>query len=161
MAIDYTTKYKNRTSWRRIHFESMKSKIKIMKAELDWTFLTNCQTLNFYQNFLTFSLPNVTWHNARFIRKRLLRSAITETNKQTNKKELQSLRKDSAVYEKEIAKSLSSIDKYILQNTIPKNVFKCSVKTIKTYHKKLKNLTKMSHYRLQILKLPIICPMLR
>ena len=37
-----------------------KLKIKIRKAELDLTFLTNCQTLNCYPKFLTFNLPNVT-----------------------------------------------------------------------------------------------------
>ena len=72
-----------------------KLKIKIRKAELDLTFLTNCQTLNVYPKFLTLNLPNVTLHGARFIRKRLLCSAIKK-----GKKELQSLRKDAAVYKK-------------------------------------------------------------
>ena len=57
-------------------------------------FLTNCQTLNVYPKFLTFNLPNVTSHDARFIRKRQLHSAIKK-----RKKQLSSLRKDAAVYE--------------------------------------------------------------
>ena len=58
-----------------------KLKIKIRKAELDLTFLTNCQTLNVYAKFLTFNLPSVTSHDARFIRKGLLRSAIKKRKK--------------------------------------------------------------------------------
>ena len=73
----------------------------------------------------------------RFIRKHLLRSAIKK-----RKKELRSLRKDAVVYQKDLAKVLSSIDKYILDNVIKKNVYKCAVKTIKTHEKKLRNLTK-------------------
>ena len=69
-----------------------KLNIKTRKAELDLTFLTNCQTL--YPKFLIFNLPNVISHDARFIRKRLLRSAIKK-----RKKELPSFRKDAAVYE--------------------------------------------------------------
>ena len=114
-----------------------KLKIKIRKAKLDLTFLTSCQTLNVYPRFLTLNLPNVTSHNARFIRKHLLCSAIKK-----RKKELCSLRKDAVVYEKDFAKVLSSIDKYILDNAIKKNVYKCAVKTIKTHEKKLRNLTK-------------------
>ena len=72
-----------------------KLKITSRKAELDLTFLTNCQTLNVYPKFLTLNLPNVTLHGARFIRKRLLCSAIKK-----GKKELQSLRKDAVVYKK-------------------------------------------------------------
>ena len=55
---------------------------------------------------------------------------------------LHSLRKDAVVYEKDLTKVLSSIDKYILDNAIKKNVYKCAVKTIKTHEKKLRNLTK-------------------
>ena len=81
-----------------------KLKIKIRKAELDLMFLKNCQALNVYPNFIKFNLPNVTSHDARFIRKRLLPSAIKK-----RKKELQSLRKDAAVYEKDLAKVYLSL----------------------------------------------------
>ena len=47
--------------------------------------------------------------------KHLLRSAIKK-----RKKELRSLRKDAVVYQKDLAKVLSSIDKYILDNAIKK-----------------------------------------
>ena len=58
------------------------------------------------------------------------------------KKHLQSLRNGAAVYQKDLAKIVSSIDKYILDNAIEKNVYKCDVKTLKTHKKKLQNLTK-------------------
>ena len=114
-----------------------KLKIKIRKAKLHFTFLTNFQTLNAYRKFLTFNLPNVTSHDARFIRKRLLRSAIKQ-----RKEDLGSLRKDAVVYEKGLGKVLSSIDTYILDNAIKENNYKYAVKTIKTNEKKLRNLTK-------------------
>ena len=37
---------------------------------------------------------------------------------------------------------MSSIDKYILENVIKKNVYKCVAETIKKHEKKLKNLAK-------------------
>ena len=51
-------------------------------------------------------------------------------------------RKNAAVYEKDLAKVLSFIDKYIPDNAIEKIVYKCAVKTNKTRDKKLRNLTK-------------------
>ena len=135
ILYDYVQKYNTLKMDALRKYEKLK--IKIRKAELDLKFLKNCQALNVYPKFLTFNLPNVTSHDARFIRKRLLRSAVKK-----RKKELRSLRKDADVYEKDLAKVLSSIDKYILDNAIKKNVYKCSVKTIKTDEKKLRNLTK-------------------
>ena len=93
--------------------------------------------LNVYPKFLTFNHPKITSHNPRFIRKHLLRSTIEK-----RKKELQSLRKDAAVYDKDVPKLLSSIDKYILDNKIKKNVYKHAIKTIKTHENKLINFTK-------------------
>ena len=90
--------------------------------------------------------------NARFIRKCLQCTAIKKS-----KKELRSVRKDAAICEKDLAKVLSSIDKCILDNAIKKNVCKCAVKFIKKHEKRLRNLTKKSHYSLQVLKLSIIC----
>ena len=40
-----------------------KVKIKIRKAGLGLTFLTNCQTVNAYPKFLTSNLSNVTSHD--------------------------------------------------------------------------------------------------
>ena len=93
ILYDYVQKY-NTLSTETLR-KYKKLKITIRKAELDLTFLTNCQTLNVYPKFLTLNLPNVTLHGARFIRKRLLRSAIKKGTKA-----LQSLRKDAVVYKK-------------------------------------------------------------
>ena len=48
------------------NFEKLKTEIR--KAELDLTFLTNCQTFNVYSKFLTINLPSVTSYDARFTR---------------------------------------------------------------------------------------------
>ena len=53
-----------------------KLKTKIRKAELNLTFLTDCETLNVYPKFLTFSVPKVTSYDTRFTRKHLLRTGI-------------------------------------------------------------------------------------
>ena len=116
ILYDYVQKYNTLKTDSLRKYE--KVKIKIWKADLDLTFLINCQTLNVYPKFLTFNLLNVTSHNARFIRKRLLRSAI-----KNRKKELRLLRKDAVVYEKDLAKVLSSTDKFILDNAIKKNFY--------------------------------------
>ena len=93
ILYDYVQKYNTLPTETLRTYEKLK--ITSRKAELDLTFLTNCQTLNVYPKFLTLNLPNVTLHGARFIRKRLLRSAIKKGTKA-----LQSLRKDAVVYKK-------------------------------------------------------------
>ena len=79
ILYDYVQKYNTLKTETLRKYEKLK--IKIRKAELDLTFLTNCQTLNVYAKFLTFNLPSVTSHDARFIRKGLLRSAIKKRKK--------------------------------------------------------------------------------
>ena len=79
ILYDYVQKYNTLKTETLRKYEKLK--IKIRKAELDLTFLTNCQTLNVYRKFLTFNLPNVISYNARFIRERLLRSAIKKRKK--------------------------------------------------------------------------------
>ena len=79
ILYDYVQKY-NTLKMKTIR-KNEKLKIKIRKAELDLTFLINCQTLNVYPKFLKFNLPNVTSDDARFIRKCLLCSAIKKKKK--------------------------------------------------------------------------------
>ena len=114
-----------------------KTKNKIRKAELDLIFLMNCQTLNVVPKFLSFNLPNVNHCDKRCIRKRLLRSAASK-----RKKELRSLKKSLSTYEKEIQNILSSVDKFILDKAVEKNVEQSTINTIKTHQKKIRNLTK-------------------
>ena len=79
ILYDYVQKYNTLPTETLRTYEKLK--ITSRKAELDLTFLTNCQTLHVYPKFLTLNLPNVTLHGARFIRKRLLRSAIKKGTK--------------------------------------------------------------------------------
>ena len=79
LLYDYVQKYNPLKMDRLRKYE--KFKMKIRKAELDLTFLIICQTLNVYPKFLTYNLPNVTSHDARFIRKRLLHRGIEKIKK--------------------------------------------------------------------------------
>ena len=110
---------------------------KIRKTELDLTFLMNCQTLNVVPKFLSFNVPNVNQHDKRYIRKCLLRNAVSK-----RKKELRSLKRSLSTYEKEIQNILSSVDKFILGRAVEKNVEPSIISTIKTHQKKIRNLTK-------------------
>ena len=109
-----------------------KLKIKIRKAELDATFLRNCQTFNVTPKFLTYSC--VSSYDLQFIKKRLLQSAVNKRNK-----ELRSRKIDLSNHEREIGRVLSSVDKFILDNVVKKNVDKKSKTTMKTHEKKLRN----------------------
>ena len=81
-------------------------------------------------------LANVNQYNKRWIRKRLLRSAVSK------RKELRSLKRSVSTYEKEIQNILSSVDKFILDRAVEKNVERSTKTIIKTHQKKIKNLTK-------------------
>ena len=50
--------------------------IKIAKAQLDIRFLNNCKLYNVIPKFLCFNLPGTNETDSRFIRKRLIRSAL-------------------------------------------------------------------------------------
>ena len=108
-----------------------------MKAELHATFYRNCQIFNVTPKFLTINLPNVSSYDLWSIKNRLLRSAINKRNT-----ELRSLKRDLSNYEREIGRVLSSVDKFILDNVVKKNVDKITKTTMKTHDKKLRNLTK-------------------
>ena len=111
--------------------------IKKRKAELDVAFLKDCQSLGVFPKFLCFPLPNVDNRDTYSIRKRLLRSNITKRCK-----ELRKLEKDLAKKTEELKNHLSSIDWYILNKALTKNVDKQLNKILSTHRKKLKKLTK-------------------
>ena len=113
--------------------------IKLKKADLDITFLSNCRTFNVIPKFLAYNSPYTNDEDSRFIRKRLLRSAIKKRRDERYRleKQLQNIRT-------EICSFLSSIDEYIMLHLIDQNVQKMVKLTIKTHEKKLKNLTKNS-----------------
>ena len=110
-----------------------KTRRKIRKAELDLTFLINCQTLNVVAKFLSFNLPNVNKYDKRCIRKRLLRSAVSK-----RKKEMRSLKRSLSTYEKEIQNILSSVDKFILERAVEKNVERSKRASSKHIKRRLK-----------------------
>ena len=76
-----------------------------------------CQTLNVVPKSLSFNLSNVHQYDKRCIGKRLLRSVVSK-----RKKELRSLKKSLSTYEKEIQNILSSVDEFILDRVVEKNV---------------------------------------
>ena len=132
IIYDYLQKYD------RLKIEELrkyeKLKIRIRKAELDATFLRNCQTFNVTPKFLTINSPHVSSYEVQLIKKRLLQSAVNKRNK-----ELRSRKIDLSNHEREIGRVLSSVDKFILDNVVKKNVDKKSKTTMKTHEKKLRN----------------------
>ena len=134
---DIVLKYDNLDKSKLRRFEKLS--IKLKKADLDLTFLSNCRTFNVIPKFLAYNLPYTNDEDSRFIRKRLLRSAIKKRRDERYRleKQLQNIRA-------EICAILSSTDKYIIQHLIDQNVQKMVKVTIKTHEKKLKNLTKNS-----------------
>ena len=97
----------------------MKCKFLSKKAELDIKFLRNCKIFNVIPIFLSFNLPYINEVDSKFIRKRLLRSAL---NKRQD--ELKKLQKDHAKILQTLTMKLSSVDLYILQKCIRHNVGK-------------------------------------
>ena len=81
------------------------------------------------------NLANVNQYDKGWIRKRLL-SAVSK------RKELRSLKRSVSTYEKEIQNILSSVDKFLLDRAVEKNVERWTKSTIKTHQKKVRNLTK-------------------
>ena len=106
LIYDYVQKYDTINVEQLRKYE--KTRKKIRKAELDLTFLMNCQTVNVVPKFLSFNLLIVNQYDKRYIRKRLLRSVISK-----RKKELRSLKKSLSTYEKKIQNILLSVDEFM------------------------------------------------
>ena len=87
--MQYTTLHKNIAKLRKLK----KLSIKLKKADLDITFLSICKVFNVILKFLVFNLPNTNDSDSRFIRKRLLRSALKKRKDEQYKleKELQKI----------------------------------------------------------------------
>ena len=134
IIYDYVQKYGTLKIEQLLKYEKLK--IKIRKAVLDATFIRSCQIFNVTPKFLTINLPNVSSYDLRFIKKRLLRSAVKKRNK-----ELRPLKRDLSNHEREIGRVFLSVDKFILGN-VKKNVDKTCKTTMKTHNKKLRNLKK-------------------
>ena len=114
-----------------------KLKYKQNKLKLDIDFLNNCKQLGVYLKFLIFKFWNVSNKKFLSIRKRLLRSAINECNK-----ELQHVPKELSQTETFLSKQLSTIDFYILNRSITCHNKKSLQKSLNPQHKKLSSLTR-------------------
>ena len=112
-----------------------KVSIKLKKADIDVTFLSNCKVFSVIPKFLAFNLPNTNDCNSRFIRKQLLWSALKKRKNEQYKLEKE-LRKISI----EVYGLLSSLHRYTMRALVKKNV-NCMVKAaVRTHKKKLKEL---------------------
>ena len=106
--------------------------IKRKKAELDITFLKNCQSFHVFPKFLLFNIPYSNNHDSKVIRKRLLRSAlhkrISEEKKLRENLENETLR---------VRGILSGTDWYIINKAIRNNVTKYISELLLKHEKKL------------------------
>ena len=83
------------------------------KLKLDFDFLNNCTNLVYIRNSLSLNCRMFPNKDALSIRKRLLRSAINERNK-----ELQHFSKQLSLSKNFLSTQLSTIDFYILTKSI-------------------------------------------
>ena len=110
---------------------------KVRKAELDIQFLKNCLTFSVAPKFLCFPLPGTEGHDVKAIRQRLLRSAIKRRQREYRK-----LVFERDKIHKEIKGILTSIELYVVEKAIRRNVKDEERKTAVIHEKKLKSLTK-------------------
>ena len=111
--------------------------VKRKKADLDTTFLKNCKLFNVIPNFLLFNIPYGSTSDLSAIRKRLLRNALTERLR--DKRKLDSSYSNQCLKIKSI---VSSLDWYIINRCVNKNVLSSCDQTVRRHDKKLRNLTK-------------------
>ena len=114
---DIARKYGNATVKKFRKYEKLEFKKNKLKLDID--FLTNCKQFVVYPKFLIFKLPRVSNKDALSFRKRILRSAINQHNK-----EFQNLSKEL------------SLSKYYLHTQISTIDFYVSTKSITSYNKK-------------------------
>ena len=99
-----------------------------------------CCLIGCNPKFLIFKLPNVSNKDALSIRKRLLRSAINKCNK-----ELQHLSKEHSLSVSFLSTQLSTIDFYIVTNSITSYNKKLLQKSLYNQQKKLSSLRRDSN----------------
>ena len=137
IVYDIVQKYENVEVFQLRKLERLS--IKTRKAELDIKFLCNCKIFNVIPKFLSFNLPYTNEVDSKFIRKRLLRSALNKLQD-----ELKKLQKDHVKLLQTLTMKLSSVDLYILKKCIRHNVEKAVNNVLISPHeKKLKNQTKI------------------
>ena len=135
---DIARKYGNVTVKDFRKYEKLEYKKNKLKLYID--FLNNCKQLGVYPKFLIFKVRNVSNKDALSIRKILLRSFINKRNK-----EPQHLSKELSLSVKFLSTQLSTIDFYILTNSITSYNKKSLQKSLYSQQKKLSSLTKDSN----------------
>ena len=106
IVYDIVQKYENAEVFQLRQLERLS--IKTRKAELDIKFLRNCKIFKVIPKFLSFNLPYTNEVDSKFIRKRLLRSAL---NKRQD--ELKKLQNNHAKTLQTLTMKLSCVDLYI------------------------------------------------
>ena len=110
---------------------------KLRKAEHDIVFLKDCRTFQVAPRFICCQIPNVSAHDTKAIRKRLLRAAIHKRSQEEMKfaKELRQLKE-------EIRSKLPSTASYLVFTSISRNVKKRLESVTLNHSRKLRSLTK-------------------
>ena len=113
--------------------------LKRSKANLDVTFLRNCQNFRVFPKFLSYNLPHSNAHDTKAIRKRLLRGALRKREAERRK-----LDQNLSAAVAKIRCALSGLDWFIVKRCILKNVKLAEARYIGVHDKKLRALTKNS-----------------
>ena len=136
IIYDLAQKYEGKVSLSDFRaYEKLTTKRR--KADLDVNFMKDCQSFNVFPNFVCFPLPNVNHQDVNAIRRRLLRSAINKRSKEQRKLNNELLKKTD-----ELKNILNSVDWYIFQKSLNRNVDKRINSQYEKQRAKLQKLTK-------------------
>ena len=135
LIYDYAQKYEEHLGVNDFRkYERLR--IKIKKAELDIIFLNNCQTFQVFPRFVCIKLPHANTRDTLVIRKRLLKAAINKRNKEKCK-----LLDDFNQHETFIKKVINSVNFYLLNKVVTKNVNQEVLNMAEYHENKLQQLT--------------------
>ena len=112
---------------------------KLDKAELDVTFLKNCQTFHVTPKFLCFDIPYSNVVENKRIRKRLLRNALHKRISESK-----CLSRDLLALQQKVQGILPSLEWYFLRKHLRVNLEKVRKKIISVHDKKMRGLTRNS-----------------
>ena len=134
IIFDVSARYEDgaRQDLRRLE----KITLKENKARLDVTFLHNCKSFGVTPKFINFQCGQANSFDEKFIKKRLLKSAMYK-----REKELKNLNNELIKLKSQLQLTLSAMDYYVVLKAIRNNVLKHEKTIILTHSKKLSNLT--------------------
>ena len=127
---DIARKYGNATVKKFRKYEKLEYKKNKLKLDID--FLTNCKQFVVYPKFIIFKLPRVSNKDALSFRKRILRSAINQHNK-----EFQNLSKELSLSKYYLYTQISTIDFYVFTKSITSYNKKSLQKSLYTQQKRV------------------------